>query len=71
MTRFNLLPFPSSVRRQASEDAAFAALQAFHRAERELAQPSRSRSILSIHADVQRTQSLAESLAASLAWARA
>lgn len=63
MRDFNVLQFPMFIVARAAEDAAFAALQSYRQAERELALPLRSRPVQTIHADVLRTQRVAESLA--------
>lgn len=63
MRTFNALRFPTSLLRASAEDAAFAALQAFHSAQRELAMPIQTRPVTAVHADVLRSQRVAESLA--------
>ena len=63
MRNFNVLRFPVFVIAGAAEDAAFAALQSYRAAERELALPVRSRPALAIHADLLLARRVAESLA--------
>lgn len=61
--KFNPMPVPTTIVRRAAEDAAFAACRMFGQAQRELAMPSRRRSVLTVHAEVLRAQAVAESLA--------
>lgn len=70
MKSFNRIPIPETIVARAAEDAAFAALGAWHRAERELALPVRARSLRDIHGEVIGTSRLAESLARETSYVR-
>ena len=62
MRHFNTIPFPPSLVRTSAEDAAFTALRVFQDARVALAMPIRSTPVTAIHAEVLRTQRIAESL---------